>query len=71
MITLRGIIIDSPEGNKKIRLTVRGDRGDDYTTLKFPSGKPLTFGTILTFLCKKFKVKPKDVMISEHIKIPE
>lgn len=71
MIELRGISIARTNAGDKIKLTIRGERGDDYTTLTFPSGKPLTFGTILSFLCKHFKCKPKDVRFPEHIKIPK
>lgn len=71
MVELRGIEVSYLARAKKVKLVVRGERGDDYTTLTFPAGKPLTFGTILTFLCKKFKCKPKDVRFPEHIKIPK
>lgn len=70
MKELRGIAIDYPDGNKRITLTIRGERGDDYQTLVFPAGKPLTKGTIISFLAKTLKVKPKDIKWAEHVKIP-
>lgn len=70
MIELRGIAISHSKGGKKIRLTIRGERGDDYQTLTFPTDKPLTKGAIISFLVKKLKVKPKDIKWAEHVKIP-
>ena len=71
MIELRGIITDSPEGKKRVRLITRGQRGDDYTTLEYPKGKKLNRWAIISFLAKSLKVKPVDIKIAPHIKIPK
>ena len=70
MVELRGISIAYYKSGTVIKLLIRGKRGDDYQTFTYPEGKPLTKGTIISFLSKELKVKPKDIRIAEHVKIP-
>jgi len=71
MLELRAIIIDSPEGVRRVRLFIRGERGDDYRTFEYPSSKKLTRGAIEKFLAKETGVGVKEIAIAHHVKIPE
>lgn len=71
MRELRGIVVDMPKGAKKVRLVTRGERGDDYETLAYPSSSPLNFGKIRVFLGTHYGCPPGDIKIPRHIKIPK
>ena len=71
MIELRGIAIDSPEGVRRVRLTIRGERGDDYETLVFPNTLSLNRGQIIKFLGDHYGIEPGKIVCPSHIKIPE
>ena len=71
MVELRGIIIDSPEGGRRVRLITRSERGDDYETLEFPADLPLNWGQIIKFLGAHYGIEPGTIVCPSHIKIPE
>lgn len=71
MIELRSIIIDIPDGHRRVRLFLRGERGDDYKTLEYPVGLKITRGAIINFLSENRGEKKKDIGIAPHVKIPE
>uniref|UniRef100_A0A6M3IFE8 Uncharacterized protein n=1 Tax=viral metagenome TaxID=1070528 RepID=A0A6M3IFE8_9ZZZZ len=71
MIELRGIIIDSPDGTQRIRLVARSERGDNYTTLEFPSSLSLSRGQLIKFLGETYSLPPGEIRIAPHIDIKE
>lgn len=70
MIELRGIVIDYPSGAKRVRLTTRSERGDDYQTFEYPVGLKITRGAIVNFLSKETGENKKDIHIAPHVVIP-
>jgi len=70
MIELRGIAIDSPEGVRRVRLTIRSERGDDYETLEFPASLLLNRGQIIKFLGDHYGIEPGKIVWPSHVKIP-
>jgi len=70
MTELRGITIDTPNGQKRVRLLTRTQKGDDYQTLDFPPGLALNEGQIREFLGHHFHIPPGKIIWPSHIKIP-
>ena len=70
MVELRGITIDYPDNNKRVKIVTRGEKGDDYTTLAFPSSLPLNEGQIRKFLGNHFNEPPGKIVWPPHVKTP-
>lgn len=67
---IRAIIIDAPQGTKRIRIMVRGDRGDDYRTLEYPKGGKLNRGQVISFVGKSLGVAPGKIAWPDFLKAP-
>lgn len=70
MLEIRGITITNIGTTQKIKLLLRGSRGDDYQTLDYPYPLALTKSDILTFLGHCLNIKPDDIVWAPHVKIP-
>lgn len=71
MIELRAITIDYPKGVKRVRLTTRSERGDDYEVLVFPSSLPLNKGQVRVFLGNHYGYEPGHIKWASHVEIPD
>lgn len=67
---LRGILIDRPEGKRRVTIISRGERGDDYTVLHFPPDKPLNRGQVKKVIADHFGIPPGQVKWPPHVKVP-
>jgi len=67
---IRAIMIDAPEGTKRVRIFVRGKRGDDYRVLEYPKSSKLNRGQIIAFVGKSLGVGPGKIVWPDFLKVP-
>lgn len=68
---LRGICKDKPDNTDRIRLLIRGPKGDDYQVFSFPLDYPFNHGQIIKFLGEQLGIPPGELIWPAYIKIPK
>lgn len=66
---VRGISHSYFDGITKTCIVVRDAQGDQYTTLDYPSGRPVTPNNVIIFLTDFLGVGQEDIVIPRHIKL--
>jgi len=67
MKEIRGIIIDFPEGKKRVRILSRDVDGEDHKIHEFPRNKKITRKILKAFLARVYNLKPEKIRIPKHI----
>lgn len=68
---LKGIALDKPHTNRRIRLFVRGPQIYQFSTFTFPDNEPFNREQILKFIAKQLDISQNEILWPEHIQIPQ
>lgn len=66
---LRGILVDQPEGVKRIRIVTRDPDGEDYKIFEVPVKPTYTKNLLISEIIREHGIKENEVRIPRHINI--
>lgn len=66
-IEIRGIIKTFSKNGEDIEIVVRDETGENYSSVKYPQGKPLVREQVIPFISDKMKIPAENFTIPSHL----